>query len=268
MTPLRVNTDVRLPEGYSEYEIDSERDLELTFRAEHDCDVFISIRNISRLRIRTWAARGVRVSYLFWNRCPKEVDIDETHEVMGGSDVTVAYGECSGAPVKRETYMVLREPHARGLVSSASLVNEKKNYRIQVVNEKPHTYGDIKNYAVVLKNGRLLIDAVGRIVRGASGSESHQTSRALSFENGQNTEILPELLIDEYDVQASHAMSIGRVDEDQLYYMMSRGLSVQECTALLASGYLMPITETLDNEDLKKRLGKEMEGRISELCSM
>ena len=124
----------------------------------------------------------------------------------------------------------------------------------------------MKEYAVVLGKGRLTIEAIGKIVKGAYRSESHQTSRALSFEEGQNATILPELLIDEDDVQASHAMSMGRVDEDALYYLMSRGLSVQQCTSLISQGYLMPITETLNNEELKTKLKEEMERKISELC--
>ena len=77
-----------------------------------------------------------------------------------------------------------------------------------------------------------------------------------------------ELMIDENDVQASHAMSIGRVDEDQLYYMMSRGLSVQQCTSLISTGYLMPITKVIENEELRNMLAEEMERKIAELCSM
>ena len=185
---------------------------------------------------------------------------------MGEADVTVAYGEINRADTLRSVHMALREEGARGLLSSASLVDSSKTYNMNVVNYAPHTYGDMKNYAVVLGHGRLMIDAVGKIIKGAFRSESHQTSRALSFEEGQNAVILPELLIDEDDVQASHAMSMGRVDEDALYYLMSRGLSVQQCTSLISQGYLLPITETLNNEELKNKLKEEMERKIGELC--
>ena len=67
-------------------------------------------------------------------------------------------------------------------------------------------------------------------------------------------------------MQASHAMSIGKVNEEHLYYMMTRGLSVQECTSLISTGYLMPITETIDNEELKTTLTQELERKMAELC--
>lgn len=266
MIDIHVNTDIQLSEGYSEYEVDSERDLELTFSAREDCDVYIRITNAKKIRIRTFAYSNAHVSYLFWNACPSKIEVDESHEVMKDAHVTIAYGECNGAETKRETFVALREEGADALVSSATLVDCVKDYRMQVVNYAPHTYGDMKNYAVTLKNGKLTIDAIGKIVKGAYASQSHQTSRALSFEPGQHAMILPELLIDENDVMASHAMSIGRVDEDQLYYLMSRGLSVKQCTSLISTGYLMPITETLNNDELKEKLKEEMERKLNELC--
>ncbi|MDO4413773.1 MAG: SufD family Fe-S cluster assembly protein [Erysipelotrichaceae bacterium] len=268
MTPLRLSADILLPEGYSEYEIDTDRDLEITFRANTKSDVFINVKRADHIRIRTFVDESAEVSFLFWNTSEKETDIDESYEVLRDAKLTIALGECNSASSKRKTYVALRERNAEALVSSASLVQAHKNYSMNVVNFAPHTHGEIRNYAVVLKTGVLMIDAIGRIVKGAYKSENHQTSRALSFEDGQKSTILPELLIDENDVQASHAMSIGRMDDDQLYYMMSRGLSVEQCTTLISTGYLMPVTEVIDNEELRDKLRSEMERKISELCSM
>ncbi len=265
MVNIALDTDIRLPEGYSEYEIQADRNLEISFFGNQTSDVFVRITRAKKLTIRTFAGEGAKISYLFWNVCDCEIEVEEHHEVLRNGDVTVAYGECNTEKTKRSTYVALREEGARALVSSASLVNAKKDYRMQVVNFAPHTYGDMKNYAVVLEKGNLVIDAVGKIVKGAHGSESHQTSRALSFAQGQHTTILPELLIDEDDVLASHAMSMGRVDEDQLYYLQSRGLSDQQCTSLIATGYLLPITQTLTNEKLSEKLKEEMERKIAGL---
>ena len=266
MNAIHVNTDVVLPAGYNEYVINTDRDIELTFYASSDSDVFVRIEKAKKLIIRTFAERNTHVSYLFWNASHTLIDANETHEVLQNASLTVAYGECNGAATKRETFVALREEGANALVSSASLVDTEKNYRMQVVNYAPHTYGDMKNYSVVMKQGKLMIDAIGKVIKGAHGAQSHQTSRALSFEKGCHAMILPELLIDENDVMASHAMSIGRVDEDQLYYLMSRGLSVKQCTSLISTGYLMPITETLNNDELKDKLKEEMERKLEELC--
>lgn len=266
MRVIHVNEDILLEKGLNEFEIDSQRDLQISFRCTENCEVFVRIKNAKSLTIRTFTSESQNVSYLFWNECKETLTVREEHEVLKDADLTVSYGEVNGSATKRNTYVALRQSGAHALVSSASLVSDTKDYIIQVVNYAPHTYGDMKNYAVVLNGGRLSIDAIGKIVKGASGSESHQTSRALSFEEGQHALIVPELLIDEDDVQASHAMSMGSVDPDHLYYLQTRGLTLSQCTALISAGYLMPVTETIENETLKQVLKEEMERKIEHLC--
>ncbi len=266
MLTLRVDTDIQLVDGYNEFEIDAARNVQITFRSSAQSDVFVRIKNAKKVKIRTFTEANARASYLFWNEMDQTLDVEESHEVLQDGNLTVAYGECNRAVTNRDTYVALRQQGATALLSSASLVDCAKNYQMQVVNFAPHTYGNIENYAVVLADGRLMIDAIGKIVKGAYGSESHQTSRALSFAAGQSSTILPELLIDENDVQASHAMSIGRVDDEQLYYLMSRGLSMKQCTALLSTGYLLPITNVISNEVIQQKLKEELEGKIASLC--
>lgn len=265
MTPVHVNTDIILPQGYSEYEIESDRDLEITFTGTGKSEVFVRLVKCPNLRIRTFTGENASVTYLFWNDCEAKLTADESHEVLGGGDLRIAYGECNRADTKRNSWAALRGRGAHALISSASLVENHKETKMEVGNFAPHTLGEIRNFAVVLKGGKLFIDAIGKIVKGAYGSESHQTSRALCFEDGQNSTILPELLIDENDVQASHAMSIGRMDEEQLYYLRSRGLTERQSIMLMSTGYLMPVTEFINDEALKEKLRAQMEEKIARL---
>ena len=265
MTDIHVNEDILLTEGFSEYVIDSNRDLDLSIRCTDRSQALFRIRAAKSLRIRGYCEDGAESTVLFWNESKAVLRADENYEVNEGSHLVVAYGECSGSKTDRSTYMALRKPNAHGELVSASLVSDAMDYRMNVVNFAPRTLGEIRNFAVVLASGRLMIDAIGKIVKGAYRSKSHQTSRALSFEEGQKSTILPELLIDENDVEASHAMSIGRVDDEQLYYMMSRGLSLAQCTALLSAGYLMPVADVIENEDVRNALRAELERKLSAL---
>ncbi len=266
MNIINETTDILLSSGYSEYCIRADRDIEISFRGYEKSEVYICIEKAKKVIIRSFAGKNSDIKFLLWNNTASLLDINETYDVMQNSNVVVAYGECNEADTKRNTYMALRGENATGKLSSALLVKNKKDIKLQLVNFAKRTTGNIENYGVVLKDGKLMIDAIGKIVKGASRSESHQSSRAMSFASGQSTTILPELLIDENDVQASHAMSIGRVDENQLYYMMSRGLSVEACTALISTGYLMPITRVLEDKELSEKLTKEMERKMAELC--
>lgn len=253
--------------GFQEYEIDC-TEAELQLDLKEDCELFVRITKASALKIEARLNEGIRASVLFWNDSKDPMVANESYEVGDYGDLTVAYGECNDASTKRKTDILLKGKESRAMLSSASLVNTNKEYRMDLENSGVRSIGNIRNYAVVLKNGKLMIDAIGKINKGAKKAQSHQTSRALAFEEGQNATILPELLIDENDVQASHAMSIGKVDESHLYYMMSRGLDMKQCTMLISEGYLLPITDYISDEKLRSALKDELERKIEGSCLM
>ena len=60
----------------------------------------------------------------------------------------------------------------------------------------------------------------------------------------------PLLLIDEYDVEASHGAAIGKIDEEQLYYLMSRGLTHKNAQRLIISGFLSPVISLMTTKEL------------------
>ena len=72
----------------------------------------------------------------------------------------------------------------------------------------------------------------------------------------------PMLLIDEDDVMAGHAASVGRVDPLQLYYLMSRGISKKEAERLIIHGYLAPVVKALPVEAVKKQLVEVIERKV------
>ena len=87
--------------------------------------------------------------------------------------------------------------------------------------------------------------------KGAYGSSSNQNNRIIIFDETSNANANPYLFIDEYDVKASHACSVGQIDENQIYYLMSRGLSKDLSRRYIALGYLTPILEYFNSEELK-----------------
>ncbi len=268
MKTISSDMTLELQPGLSEFTIDSDREVTLDFECQTKASVYIRIVRCLKLNIHTTTKNGGDAAYLFWNAADRTQNYEEKHEVLKDSSLRIAYCECSLAESVRASDIKLLEPGASALISSASLVNTNTAYTLNVVSYAPHTSGIMENYAVVLKGGHFYLDATGNIHKGAHGSESHQTSRALCFDEGQASTIKPKLLIDEHDVQASHATTVGRVNEEQLYYMQSRGLTQKQCTGLISAGYLMPAAEVIEDEELKKTLKNELEGKIAELCLM
>ena len=66
-------------------------------------------------------------------------------------------------------------------------------------------------------------------------------------------------------MQASHAMTIGRMDAETMFYLQSRGLTAKQSTALIARGYLQSMTHFLNDEELNQKLSEELESELAHL---
>ena len=120
----------------------------------------------------------------------------------------------------------------------------------------------MENYAVVEEGGQYRMEATGKIIKGAREKNSHQKTRVLTMSERHSSEVVPVLLIDENDVKASHATTLGQPDENQLYYLQTRGLSRRQALGLLTVGYIMPITELFDQEEVRTALKDEIEMKV------
>ena len=262
MMLIKDDAIIELTGVYQNVTIDADHEIDIRIDSKADTELFIKIEKARKINIDADIRHNC--SILFWNDAKEKVETTESYRISSPVDLNVAYGECNSSDTIRKTEVLLDHERSSALLSTASLIDAEKKYNIVLTNNKAKTNAQIRNYAVVLNGGKLMIDAVGKIVKGAKKAESHQVSRALSFEEGQSATILPELLIDENDVQASHAMSIGKVEEKDLFYMMSRGLSLKECTKLISLGYLLPVIDTISDEKLRKTLQDELERKIAE----
>lgn len=266
MILVRSDAEIRLEEGLTEILVDTDRDVELSLENHSEnVQVFIRLKKVGKFHFRTFNYANSSACYLVWNCLNNPLETQEHHEVMADAKAHVLYAELSKQEVKRDVWMALREPNAHGLVGSSALVANRYHLVQNVVNLAPHTLGEIQNFAVVLKGGDLYIDAIGKIVNGSFKSQSHQQSRAMCFEEGQKSTIIPELIIDENDVQASHAMTIGRMDVETMFYLQSRGLTAKQSTALIARGYLQSMTHFLNDEELNQKLSEELESELAHL---
>ncbi len=133
---------------------------------------------------------------------------------------------------------------------------------IEVKHEAGHTFGQIRNFAVLSDDSVYEMQANGNILKGCHEANSHQATRVLTLGKGHKAKVTPLLLIDENNVKASHALSIGQPDEEQLYYLRSRGLTVSQSLGLLSIGYFLPVIEMVRDESLKLALREEMEGKV------
>lgn len=141
--------------------------------------------------------------------------------------------------------------------------DQKQNITIRVENYAPKSVGNILNYGIVKDSAHLAFNGIGKIHKGMNGVDNQQESRLLNLSRNAEAVANPFLLIDEGDITAGHAASIGQINEEQVYYLMSRGLSKQESEKLIVSGFLTPFVNTVSDENIKKELLNNIEEKLS-----
>ena len=102
----------------------------------------------------------------------------------------------------------------------------------RVTNKAPHSIGHILQHGVIRERGVLTFNGIGHILKGAKGADAQQESRVLMLSDQARGDANPILLIDEHEVTAGHAASVGRVDPEEMYYLMSRGFLGSVLTAI------------------------------------
>ncbi|MBE7098499.1 MULTISPECIES: Fe-S cluster assembly protein SufD [Bacillus cereus group] len=140
--------------------------------------------------------------------------------------------------------------------------NQTQNFTTKVVHFGKHSEGWILKHGVQKDSATSIFNGIGKIEHGASKSNAQQSSRVLMLDEKARGDANPILLIDEDDVMAGHAASVGRVDPYQLYYLMSRGIPKREAERLVIHGFLAPVVNELPIEGVKAQLVEVIERKV------
>lgn len=141
--------------------------------------------------------------------------------------------------------------------------DQKINLTSKIVQYGKETNGYILKHGVMRENASSVFNGIGYIKHGGTKSIANQESRVLMLSENARGDANPILLIDEDDVEAGHAASVGRVDPEQLYYLMSRGISQKEAERLVIHGFLDPVVRELPIEDVKRQLREVIELKVN-----
>ena len=148
------------------------------------------------------------------------------------------------------------------LIKSIIMMKDAKEYeKISVYHNAKNTTSNIENY-ITSNKANINVDVVGKIKKGMSNSNCAQKSRGIILSDDSNIKVMPVLLIDEFDVSANHGCAIGKIDDEGMYYLMSRGISKKDAEMLIIKGFLAPILKNLNNENMKEELVKLQDQRL------
>lgn len=139
---------------------------------------------------------------------------------------------------------------------------QRQNITTLVVHHGKHSEGHILKHGVMGGEASLIFNGISKIEHGATKANGEQTERVLMMSERARGDANPILLIDEDDVTAGHAASVGQVDPMHLYYLMSRGISREDAERLVINGFLAPVVDQLPIEAVKDRLKEVIERKV------
>ena len=147
-------------------------------------------------------------------------------------------------------------------LASLATGKDDKSFDVSVFHNTKNTYCHLDNYGVCLGESKLTFSGICKINEGSSGSRAHQNAKIMVFDEACKGIAKPILKIDENDIEASHAAVVGKINDDHLFYLTSRGLSESQAKELITLGYLKPILNGFNDQEMKDKISSLIEGRI------
>lgn len=244
--------------------VKKERDYKLTFQKDTKGSLFIKLNGNGKLDLDYEVQESSQWNILTLNESSESLDVIEVINLFENSNLSMNYGELSYGSHQRNTVVNFLGEGSNLELNAAILSFNSLDWDILAHHQAKRSVANVNNQAIVLTDAHLRLDIIGKIDNGYSGSETHQMSRILNMGKGLNTIVHPQLLIEESDVAASHAASVGQANEEHIYYLQSRGLPRDEALKLIVLGYLLPISQLIPQKEARELLEEEIERKVME----
>ncbi|WP_395319552.1 Fe-S cluster assembly protein SufD [Fructilactobacillus frigidiflavus] len=154
-----------------------------------------------------------------------------------------------------------------GSVSDSRVVGiangrQQQGINTRLTNFGVHSDAQIDQRGAILDKAKIVFNGIGKVQHGAHNANNQQQNHVLMLSDEASGDANPILLINEHDVVAGHAASIGRIDEKQLYYLMSRGLSKTVAEKLVIRGFLGIILAQIPSKTIRDQMVTTIERKL------
>lgn len=161
----------------------------------------------------------------------------------------------------------MMEPGARGEILSIAFSGkgQHQDAGAKLVHVAPNTTGQIISKSISKDGGRSSYRGLARVERGAKNAKCKVVCDALILDPKSRSDTYPYIEILEQDVTVGHEASVSRIGEEQLFYLMSRGLSEAEASTMIVNGFIEPLVKELPMEyavELNRLIQLQMEGSV------
>ena len=223
-------------------------------------------KNTANIVVEVIAKQGAKVQFAAVDTLGQSTDAYVNRRGYLEKDATInwALGIMNDGNVIADFDSELRGDgsHSQVNVIGISTGRQVQGIDTRVTNYAPHSVGHILQHGVILDKSTLTFNGIGHIIKGAKFADAQQESRVLMLSEGGRGDANPILLIDENEVTAGHAASVGQVDDEQLFYLTSRGISEAEAKRLVIRGFLGAVIRSIPSSTLQKELVDMIEQKL------
>ncbi len=173
-----------------------------------------------------------------------------------GSKLTMKYPSC---------YLVGEGAHGEILSMAFAGPGQHQDTGGKVVHGAPNTTSKITSKSISHGGGRASYRGLLKVYKGAAGAKSSVVCDALLIDDKSRSDTYPVIEIDEDDVTIGHEASVSKVGEEQLFYLMSRGIAKDQAEGLVVAGFIEPLVKELPMEyavELNRLVQLKMEGSV------
>lgn len=161
----------------------------------------------------------------------------------------------------------MMEPGARGEILSIAFSSkgQHQDAGAKVVHCAPNTKSRIISKSISKNGGRSSYRGLCKVEDGATECKSNVVCDALILDSDSRSDTYPYIEVEEQDVQIEHEASVSRIGEEQLFYLMSRGLTEAEASSMIVSGFIEPLIKELPMEyavEMNRLIELQMEGSV------
>src|SRR6201985_436278 len=192
-----------------------------------------------------------------------------TKRAVAHEDATMEWVDCNLGSKLTMKYpsIYLMGPEAHGEILSIAFAGAGQHQDAggKIIHAAPKTTSSIFSKSISKDRGRTSYRGLLEIAKGASESKSKVVCDALLLDEESRPGTDPTIRIDNDDVNVGHEATVSKVGEDQLFYLMSHGISEEEASKLIVNGFLQPITKELPMEyavEMNRLIELQMEGSI------
>ncbi|MGB3717479.1 MAG: Fe-S cluster assembly protein SufB [Candidatus Promineifilaceae bacterium] len=192
-----------------------------------------------------------------------------TKRALAYEDATMEWvdGNLGSKTTMKYPAVYLMGPRAHGEILSIAFAGKGQHQDAggKVVHNAPHTTSRIISKSLSKSGGRASYRGLLKVHEGAYGSKSNVVCDALLLDDQSRSDTYPYIEIDEDDVTIGHEASVSKIGEEQLFYMMSRGLSEEMASTMIVNGFIEPLVKELPMEyavEMNRLIQLQMEGSI------